>query len=407
MTANLWHVLDTGSIWLKEFAVALGKEVPICAWAPVITWNGVMTDSVRRQRSADPALDFWQFPLQRGYARFPLSVCLSIGPRVGRMLASKSAKTSDAVLVCTTPYYAPVAEWWPGPVVYYQTDLTVAYAGANSNQVRKLDERLCRAASLVCPNSNRIANYMVERGCAAEKLVVLPNATRASNLLSRPEDEPGPLPVDVAHLPRPIAGVIGNLAANMDWLYISELIERTPSFSWVLVGPTTMPVPDSSQNAARTRLMMAGQSRVHFTGSRSYSALQSYARSFDVAVLPYRRKEPTYSGSSTRFYEHLAAGRPMIATRGFEELLHQEPLLALADDAQHAAEILVHLERIKFRDGYEQQRWKASQKGTWETRAADMVQALKQRLHSTAETIRSNSPQTKTFAPTPFNLIER
>ena len=40
----------------------------------------------------------------------------------------------------------------------------------------------------------------------------------------------------------------------------------------------------------------------------SLDRLAAYARAFDVAVLPYRRVEPTYSGSSTRFYEHLAAG---------------------------------------------------------------------------------------------------
>src|ERR1035438_206201 len=85
---------------------------------------------------------------------------------------------------------------------------------------------------------------------------------------------------------------------------------------------------------------MSRGGRVVFTGGKRYGDLQAYARSLDVAFLPYqRRKEPTYSGSSTRFYEHLAACRPMISTRGFEELLHKEPLLRLVDRADSGASI--------------------------------------------------------------------
>jgi glycosyltransferase involved in cell wall biosynthesis len=112
---------------------------------------------------------------------------------------------------------------------------------------------------------------------------------------------------------------------------------------------------------------------------KPYGELQAYARCVDVAVLPYRKKEPTYSGSSTRFYEHLAAGRPMVATRGFAELLEKEPLLTLVDTADEMAAALEHLRSLDFRDGHEAERWEASKQGTWEERARAMRATIQPR----------------------------
>ena len=121
---------------------------------------------------------------------------------------------------------------------------------------------------------------------------------------------------------------------------------------------------------------MNRKGRVRFVGSKPYGLLQQYARAIDVAVLPYRRKEPTFSGSSTRFYEHLAACRPMLSTRGFEELLHKEPLLRLFDTAEQLVALLRELERVDFCDALEAIRWKASQSGSWSLRAATVISAL-------------------------------
>ena len=116
--------------------------------------------------------------------------------------------------------------------------------------------------------------------------------------------------------------------------------------------------------------------RVRSVGRKPYGELVQYARAFDLAVLPYRRVEPTYSGSSTRFYEHLAAGRPILATRGFEELLRKQPLLTLVDTAEEAAEAIRNLEANGFDDGLAPQRWLASQQGTWEERASTLLNAV-------------------------------
>jgi glycosyltransferase involved in cell wall biosynthesis len=184
----------------------------------------------------------------------------------------------------------------------------------------------------------------------------------------------------VQDLARPIAGVLGDLSGNMNWELIVETMKKTPSFNWLFVGPTTRPIANEKQQAARD--WAKGHAR--FVGMKPYGELQGYARCFDVAVLPYMKKEPTYSGSSTRFYEHLSAGRPMVATRGFAELLEKPPLLMLADTADEVAAALECLRAKDFRDGQEVARWEASKVGTWEERARTMRNALAARWSADA-----------------------
>lgn len=374
-----WHLLDVGSVWVKEFGAALSGFTDTLGWQPEISWVGSLKSKGLTERLADPQLTVQHFFLQRGYSRFPISAFARLGSKQTDRLLRASEQPADSPLICTTPFYAPVAERWPGPVVYYQTDLTIAYAGIDPKSVRAHDERLCRVATAVCPNSRRVGEYMIrEAGCDPAKIVIVPNATRAENVLAATPEGPGPLPPDLEELPRPVVGVIGNLAANLDWEFLFSAVEQTPDYSWAFIGPTDMPVYDQRQKVARERLQRLG-GRVRFAGRKPYALLQQYARCLDAAVLPYRRKEPTFSGSSTRFYEHLAACRPILSTRGFEELLHKEPLLTLVDTAEELASRLEELRASGFSDGLEDLRWRASHQGTWQVRAATLMCALQER----------------------------
>jgi glycosyltransferase involved in cell wall biosynthesis len=370
-----WHILDTGSIWLKEFASALATLVPTRNWCPEFRNFGHFENWERTEEIAEPSLTMSRFPLQRGYARSPISRLLPFEKALTDRLLRHEEHPEHAVLICTTPFYAPVAERWPGRVVYYQTDLTKEYAGMNAQQIVGLDRRMCRVAYAVCPNSERIATYMREEaGCDPGKITIIPNATRERNVMDEPQMRPAELPHDIADLPRPIVGIIGNLAGNMDWLLIADAVHRTPEMSWVFVGPTDMKIAVPSQEKARRELLQRG-GRIRFLGPKPYGQLQEYARAFDAALMPYRKHEPTYSGSATRFYEHLAACRPILSSRGFHELLSKEPLLKLVDTGEEIAWELGRLKTRGFRDGNEELRWQASRHSTWLVRARDLVAA--------------------------------
>ena len=360
-----WQVLDVGSIWMKEFASALSKMERVVAWAPRMSF-AARPGVVRRRTLADPPLEILEFPLQRGYARAPLRWLAPYERPLLKQLLAHASDPATSPLLCSTPFYAPLAELWPGPIVYYVTDLTIAYPSLDPTQVLALDRRMCRVATSVCPNSRRIAAYLTrDAACDPRRITIVPNATRAANVPTTPQIEPTPLPADAADLSRPVVGVLGDLSGNLNWTLLADAIRQTPFVSWLFVGPATRPIRDPRQSAAREWV----KTHARFVGMKPYGDLQRYARSVDAAVLPYLNKEPTYSGSSTRFYEHLAAGRPMIATRGFAELLEKVPLVTLVDTAEELAAALAWLHARDFHDGHEAARLEASRFGTWEVRA--------------------------------------
>jgi hypothetical protein len=375
-----WHMLQISDVLDLEFAVALAESVPLIAWEPERTYLPPFlhhhTEDERVYNSS--SLRIHKLPLLHGFARFPLSAVAGTGPSVVQRLLRRTATPELSPLICTVPYFASAAKRWPGPVVYWLTDLIAEYESADRSQVIRLDRRMCNAATLICPNSERIKQYLIENAaCDPAKIHVVPNATRVVNILPSLSHQPTELP-ELVSIKRPIAGIIGNLAGNMDWLFLHRLIELTPYLTWVFVGPTTMPIANQRERQERDAVIR--HRNTHFIGKQPYGALASYARAFDVAVLPYKRCEPTYSGSSTRFYEHLAACRPMLATRGLEELTRKEPLLSLVDTAEQAADVLHHLHSTGFKDGLFEMRWRASQTATWQTRANSVREALAQRL---------------------------
>ncbi|MEG9436494.1 hypothetical protein JAO29_10010 [Edaphobacter sp. HDX4] len=358
---------------MKEFASALTEQVDVIAWEPTFDKLGAFNRRTSVGELADPPLRIRSFMQQRGFARPVIKNLLPYKRKVLKLLLDQTpTPPSAATLICTTPYYADVAEHWQGPIVYYSTDLTWRYEGVDPTQVKKLDRRLCQVADLVCPNSRRIADYFKEVGCSPDKIAIIPNATRRSNVPDKVREHPEELPLDVQNMQRPVLGVLGDLSGNMDWIFIEKAIGVTPKFSWLFIGPTHRKIHNAHQDAARTRVMQIAK----FIGMKPYGELQRYARCLDLAVLPYLKKEPTYSGSSTRFYEHLAAGRPMLATRGFHELLQKEGLLYLVDTPEELSDGAERLSKLGFRDGHEEDRFAASQHGTWSFRATTMRNAL-------------------------------
>lgn len=375
----VWHLLQVSDVLDIEFAAALSESVPVIAWEPQRT---LLPPQFTRSHEGErqdrvPNLRIRRLPLLRGFSRFPLSSLAGTATDILERLLRQTPRPELSPLICTVPFFASVAERWPGPVIYWLTDLIAEYSSADRTQVHRLDRRMCAAATLVCPNSRRLKDYLIKTaGCDSDKIHVVPNATRAANLHPQSPFKTHNRNAELAWITKPIAGVIGNLAGNMDWLLLEQLISLSPDFFWVFVGPVSMHVQDPKQRQARIAVMQ--HPNTYFAGKRPYRDLASYARSFDVGVLPYRKCEPTYSGSSSRFYEHLAACTPMIATRSPEELLSRTPLLQLIDTAEQGADILSALLSVNFEDGLRDARWRASLEASWQVRAATVQRALAQ-----------------------------
>ena len=106
MKANmLWNILDTGSVWLKEFACALDTLVPTVNWCPEIRNFGHWEKWVRTDVVADPPVQMIRFPLQRGYARFPIAQLFPFEKALAGLLQRSAAQPAPAALICTAPFF--------------------------------------------------------------------------------------------------------------------------------------------------------------------------------------------------------------------------------------------------------------------------------------------------------------
>ncbi len=368
----MWHVLDCWAPWMKEFVSALSRQEETLGWAPERRWFGSLERWHRVEDISDPPMRVCRYPLQRGYHLGALGRYALIRRALLPRLLAFSPDPAAATLVCTSPYHYPVAEVWKGPRIYYTTDMLCEYPENDRAEIVRVERIIAGMVDLVCANSRRNADYLVrEASCPPGKIVVAPNATRERDILPEPARRPGDLPAAAAGLPRPVAGVIGNMAANVDWRLLQDAIAATPWLHWLFVGPATDPIPDPAAERARKRVL-SELPNVRAIGPRPYGTRVSYVRAFDVAVMPYQLREPTFSGSSARFYDHLAACRPILATRGVEELLHKEPLLRLVDSADELVAALDLLRSREFDDGLQELRWTASRSETWDARARQM-----------------------------------
>ena len=90
----IWHVLDVRAIWVKEFAAALAEEAPTLGWCPRITGDGMFRNHEEESTLEDPHLQIRYFPLQRGFAKFPVTLIAREAERLTRRLLRRSENAS-------------------------------------------------------------------------------------------------------------------------------------------------------------------------------------------------------------------------------------------------------------------------------------------------------------------------
>jgi len=109
---------------------------------------------------------------------------------------------------------------------------------------------------------------------------------------------------DIADLPRPIFGYIGVVDERIDYELAARLADATPSGSVVFVGPWTKVDPATFPRRAN----------LHWLGGRDYGELPSYAKGFDVCMMPFAINEATAFINPTKALEYMATAKPIVST---------------------------------------------------------------------------------------------
>jgi len=230
-------------------------------------------------------------------------------------------------------------------------------------EIIALNDRILRQADLIFAVSAEL-----ERRAAAVNPHThrAPNATDPEKLGRAATD--GPVAPELADLPRPIIGYLGQVADKMDYELIGQIARARPAWSFVFVGPVW-----SSKRDQIAALETLGN--VHFLGARPFDQLVPYLRGFDVCTLPHVLSLLTRSMDPIKLYDYLATGKPIVSTpvAGVERFTD----VVQAADGHHA--FITAIETALAKDGtLREQRLAYARANTWPARAEQMWQAIKE-----------------------------
>ncbi len=163
------------------------------------------------------------------------------------------------------------------------------------------------------------------------------------------------VPPDLAKLPRPLLGYVGNLRDRVDTELLAKVAQALPAASIVLIG---------SAHGTSIVSDFAHLPNVHFLGVRPYEEAVRYINAFDVALMPHKANEVSRHMNPLKLYVYASLGVPVVATRvaNIDEL---RDLVTVTDDA---AGFLREVSRLAEDPGAHRRRTEIPHEHTWESR---------------------------------------
>jgi glycosyltransferase involved in cell wall biosynthesis len=190
-------------------------------------------------------------------------------------------------------------------VIYHCIDEHAANPNVPAQQVRAWETRLLQAADAVFTSSSTL--YEDKRASNANTYY-LPNVADAE-FFAQACDGSLPTPDELKDVAHPIAGFVGNISAyKMDLDLLLTVARSKPDWSFVLIGPVGR--GDPSTDVSKLQALK----NVHLLGERPYAEMPRYVKMFDVCLIPFNRNNSTRGTLPMKFFEYLAAGKPVIAT---------------------------------------------------------------------------------------------
>jgi glycosyltransferase involved in cell wall biosynthesis len=183
--------------------------------------------------------------------------------------------------------------------IYYCVDEFALFAGVDTAVLRRQEQRLLQRVNVVFGTATELVN---DRRALRPDIHYAPHGVDDEHF-ARALDAGEVPPPEVAALPSPRIGFVGLLE---DWIDIDLIIgaaKARPHWQFVLIGKVAI-------DAARLRALP----NVHLLGPRDYSVLPAMHSGLDCMMVPFRLTEMTRHVNPLKLREHLAAGRPVVAT---------------------------------------------------------------------------------------------
>lgn len=229
------------------------------------------------------------------------------------------------------------------------------------------ENQLVKESDLVICTSKALHN---EKKKQNQHTYFVPNATDSS--LAEKTLDPGlSNHIKIADLPKPIVGYLGTIERRIDYELIEHIVTKNPDKTFVLAGPVIGNyVPDS----------LYAKPNLYIIGPVPYLEVPQMIKSFDVAMIPFKKDEVSKTIFPIKLFEYLSAGKPVIVTDFNPDLRDfTADLVDYCCDAvsfnnaiNHALENNSPLKAVKRRD--------LAKRNTWENRTDQIAEIISAHL---------------------------
>lgn len=184
-------------------------------------------------------------------------------------------------------------------IVYHCVDEFSKFTGADKAGIAAMEQKLLDKADIVIVSSEAL---LKSKSLQNPNTFLVTHGVDYDHFAKAclPETE---TPEECANLKGPVIGFFGLVADWVDLEVVRHLAVARPEWNVLLIGEVQTDV-SKLQNLPN----------VHIIGRRNYKSLPSYARLFDVAILPFVLNELTLAANPLKVREYLAAGLPVVAT---------------------------------------------------------------------------------------------
>ncbi len=246
-------------------------------------------------------------------------------------------------------------------VVYHAYDMLSLTPGWN-RELEEQQQALLAMADLVLASSDIIAEELA--AISGKPVEVLPNGADFTAFCGAATGD-CPEPDDLANIPHPRIGYVGNLNLKVDFPLIASLANGQQNWNFVFVG-------GKGKLDARTQEGFdecARLKNVYFLGAKNYREIPGYAANMDVNLMCYRVEGDVWTRGiyPLKLHEYLATGKPVVSS-GIPSVVPFESNVAIARTADQWPELIEAALQGNGAGSTEQRRMVAKE-NSWDARA--------------------------------------
>src|SRR4030066_560637 len=181
--------------------------------------------------------------------------------------------------------------------IYYRVDDFSEFPGVRRNHIQKLEGEIIRKADIVIGTADKLSEVS-KYGKIGH---YLPHGVDFEHFSSSQTTETARLRMGA--IPAPRIGFFGLLNTWIDLALIRKVASDHKDWSFILIGPSQIP-----QSA------IPSLPNLHIIGPIPYADLPSYARYFQVGLIPFEVSPLTTVVNPLKLLEYFAMGIPVVST---------------------------------------------------------------------------------------------